>query len=91
MSDKSYESQSRVAWVPVPPDRLPNTTELALGCLQRIADAVEAMGVEHRRMRSAQIEADRLRADNLRLTRAVAALRGIVRSARKPKRRRGAK
>ena len=49
MNNKNYREQSRLNWVPVTTPDNPNATvtddQLYIGCLQRIADATEKMGL----------------------------------------------
>lgn len=44
----TYRDESRKGWYS--PDENPTTDQLKLGCLQRIADATEAMAKSHTRL-----------------------------------------
>ena len=82
MTDRSYRARSRGDWYPAQDGRSPTTNELAFGCLQRIADATEAMAKpyvamldEVRRLRqSAEFYESRITARDKQIS----ALRGQV-------------
>lgn len=42
MSEKSFIEQSKLGWVPAA-GYIPNDTQLAIGCLQRIASSLESL------------------------------------------------
>lgn len=61
---------------------VPTVEQVKLGCLQRIADATEAMANEYNRLireaKRARETEEYLRKDNNRMARSNAALRGVV-------------
>lgn len=77
----SFKDQSRVSWQPVE-DRQVTNEEINTGCLQRIADATEAMAKNHIKL---QYDLDQYkrwyeqeRKSNGHMARRIAALQGVI-------------
>ncbi|MDO6747199.1 hypothetical protein [Gilvimarinus sp. 1_MG-2023] len=78
---ETYDKESRKTWYD-PNREKPTREQLQLGCLQRIADATEAMCKDREKLerdyRYMRESRDRYRADCERLERRNAALRGVI-------------
>jgi hypothetical protein len=86
-NEKSYKEQSREIWYN--PNGKPTIEQLTFGCLQRIADAQEAMSnnyvkllkdIEYLRNRNRE-----LFADNERMARRISSLKGHITRMKKKK------
>jgi hypothetical protein len=79
---KSFIKQSKIEWQSSGPDVYPGHERIQLGCLQRIADATEAMAKPFVNLVSERERYERYykseREDNKRLARRIAALQGVI-------------